>query len=64
VKVETQMTEETQGLTPEQIKAWEPLLYDGRHPTVFGGQVYASTIAAAVRAKAPPKSTLPWPRGH
>jgi hypothetical protein len=64
VKVETQLAEQTQGLTPAQVKAWEPLLYDGRHPTEFGGLVYASSIASVVRAKAPPKSTLPWPRGH
>jgi hypothetical protein len=64
VTLETQMAEQTTGLTADQVKAWEPLLYDGRHPTEFGGRVYASTIATAVRAKAPPTNTLPWPRQH
>ena len=64
VKQETNMAEQSQGLTPAQVKAWEPLLYDGRHPTAFGGRVYASSIALAMRAQALPKSTLPWPRGH
>jgi hypothetical protein len=64
VKQETHMAEQSQGLTAAQVKAWEPLLYDGRHPTAFGGRVYASSIALAMRAQAPPEKTLPWPRGR
>jgi hypothetical protein len=64
VKQETRMAEQSQGLNPTQAKAWEPLLYDGRHPTAFGGRVYATTIALALKAAKPVKSTLHWPRGY
>jgi hypothetical protein len=62
VTKETAWAAQSQGLTAAQVKAWEPLLYDGRHPTAFGGRVYATTIALAMRAATPAKRTLPWPR--
>jgi hypothetical protein len=66
VTFETQMADSATGLTADQLKAWEPCLYDGRHPTTFGAGVYATTIAVALHATSvtPPPSSgkFHWPR--
>ncbi len=46
--VVTQITQLTPGLTTDQLREWQPLLYDGRHPTAYGGEIYGSTIAVTI----------------
>lgn len=60
--VET-FTAQTPHQTAAQIKAYEPVCYDGRHPTPFGARIYGSLIASTLKtATAANAKVLAWPR--
>ena len=47
--VVVQATAQATNLSAADVKAWEPLCYDGRHPTVLGTLAYANVIALALK---------------